>query len=205
MKKVIGIIDYKAGNGPSVLSAVTHLGYRAELVNRPERLLEMSHIIMPGVGSAGATMESLKELGLTEAIKNAVLENKVPFLGVCVGMQILFDYSEEEDTDCLGFLPGRVVRFDRKKVRVPQMGWNKVRFFADAGYKAADDYFYFVNSYYAVPDNKDHIWGIAEYDGPFAAAVCKDNIFGTQFHIEKSGEAGLKLLNGFLSMERRGF
>lgn len=200
---MIGIIDYKAGNGPSVLSAVTHLGYKAELVSQPERLLKMTHIIMPGVGSAGATMESLRELGLIETIKTAVLENKVPFLGVCVGMQILFEHSEEDDAGCLGFLPGQVVSFDRKKVRVPQMGWNEVRFLKNAGYSASDDYFYFVNSYYAVPKDKSHIWGIADYGGPFAAAVCKENIFGTQFHIEKSGEAGLKLLKGFLSIEGR--
>lgn len=198
---MIGIIDYKAGNGPSVLSAVTHLGYKAELISRPERLSELSHIIIPGVGSAGATMESLKELGLIEAIKRTVLEEGVPFLGVCVGMQILFDYSEEEDTHCLGFLPGRVVSFDRQRVRVPQMGWNKVCFTKNVGYEASDDYFYFVNSYYALPKNESHIWGIAEYDGQFTAAVCKDKIYGTQFHIEKSGEAGLKLLKGFLSIE----
>lgn len=200
---LIGIVDYNAGNGPSVLSAVTHLGYKAELVNNPERLLEMTHIIIPGVGSAGATMKSLKELGLLEAIKKAVLKEKIPFLGVCVGMQILFDHSEEEDTECLGFLPGHVVRFDNSKVRVPQMGWNKVCFNRNVGYKAEDDYFYFVNSYYAVPKDESHIWGIAEYDGLFTAAVCKDNIFGTQFHIEKSGEAGLELLKGFLSIEGR--
>lgn len=202
---MIGIIDYKAGNAPSVLSVVTHLGYKAELVNRPERLLEMSHIIMPGVGSAGATMNSLRELKLIDAIKEAVIGNKAAFLGVCVGMQILFDYSEEEDTQCFGFLPGRVVSFNRNKVRVPQMGWNEVKFIKDAGFKATDDYFYFVNSYYAIPENKSHIWGLAEYDGQFTAAVCKDNILGTQFHIEKSGEAGLELLNGFLSTERRRF
>jgi len=198
---LIGIIDYKAGNGPSVLSAVAHLGYKAELVNTPERVLQMTHIIMPGVGSAGATMESLKELGLIDAIKTAVLENKVPFLGVCVGMQILFDHSEEDDADCLGFLPGQVVKFDREKVRVPQMGWNKVTFSENMGYKAEDDYFYFVNSYYVVPEDKSHIWGTADYGGLFTAAICKGNIYGTQFHIEKSAKAGLTLLNGFLSLE----
>lgn len=199
---MIGIIDYKAGNAPSVLSAVTHLGYSAELVNQPERLSEMTHIIMPGVGSAGATMSSLKELGLVDSLNVAVLENKALFLGVCVGMQILFDYSEEEDTKCLGFLPGNVLSFNRKRVRVPQMGWNEVHFSKGVAYNAEDDYFYFVNSYYAVPENDCHIWGIAEYDGQFTAAVCKDNIFGTQFHIEKSGEAGLELLKAFLASER---
>lgn len=199
---MIGIIDYKAGNAPSVLSAVTHLGYSAELVSQAERLSEMTHIIMPGVGSAGATMSSLQELGLVDALNVAVLENKALFLGVCVGMQILFDYSEEEDTKCLGFLPGRVVSFNRKRVRVPQMGWNEVHFSKGVAYNAEDDYFYFVNSYYALPKNDCHIWGVAEYDGQFTAAVCKDNIFGTQFHIEKSGEAGLGLLKAFLAKER---
>lgn len=200
---MIGIIDYKAGNAPSVLSAVTHLGYKAELVNNPKKLLEMTHIIMPGVGSAGATMRSLKELGLIDALKMTVTENKALFLGVCVGMQILFDYSEEEDVKCLGFLPGQVVSFKRQRVRVPQMGWNEVRFSKGIAYSTKNDYFYFVNSYYAMPKNNSHIWGMAEYDGPFTAAVCKDNIYGTQFHIEKSGEAGLELLQGFLSTERR--
>lgn len=199
---MIGIIDYKAGNAPSVLSAVTHLGYSAELVSQADRLLEMTHIIMPGVGSAGATMKSLQELGLIDALKMAVLENKSLFLGVCVGMQILFDYSEEEDTKCLGFLPGNVLSFNPKRVRVPQMGWNEVHFSKGVAYNAEDDYFYFVNSYYAVPENDCHIWGIAKYDGQFTAAVCKDNIFGTQFHIEKSGEAGLELLKAFLASER---
>lgn len=106
---MIGIIDYKAGNAPSVLSAVTHLGYEAELVSRPDRLMEMTHIIMPGVGSAGATMSSLRELDLIDVLREVILESKAMFLGVCVGMQILFEYSEEDDTVCLGLLPGQVV------------------------------------------------------------------------------------------------
>lgn len=199
---MIGIIDYKAGNAPSVLSAVTHLGYEAELVSRPDRLMEMTHIIMPGVGSAGATMSSLRELDLIDVLREVILESKAIFLGVCVGMQILFEYSEEDDTVCLGLLPGQVVSFNRQRVRVPQMGWNKVHFIKDLSHRTEDDYFYFVNSFYAVPENDSHIWGIAENDGPFTAAVYKDNIFGTQFHIEKSGEAGLELLNAFLTLER---
>ena len=201
---MIGIIDYKAGNAPSVLSAVSHLGHRAELVSRLEELSDKTHIILPGVGSAGATMKSLCDLGFTHALRQIVLTEKRLFLGVCVGMQILFEHSEEEDADCLGFLPGEVKSFNRSKVRVPQMGWNEVRFKKDTACTAGDDYFYFVNSYFAVPKNEEDIWGIAEYDRPFTAAVNRDNIYGTQFHIEKSGEAGLKLLNSFLAAEGGG-
>lgn len=195
---VIKIIDYKAGNAPSVMHAISHLGYKAEFARNPEALEDATHIILPGVGSARATMDSLHELGLIDALNEAVIQEKVPFLGICVGVQILFDHSEEEDTACLGWLQGRVVKFDSKKVRVPQMGWNKVNFVQKAQCQADDDFFYFVNSYYAKPENESDIWGTAEYNDTFTAAVCKENIFGTQFHIEKSGEAGLRLLDRFL-------
>jgi len=195
---MIRIIDYKAGNAPSVLHAVAHLGYAAEFARHPDDLGGASHIIFPGVGSAKATMESLYGMGLISPLERAVLRNKVLFLGVCVGMQILFEHSEEENTDCLGWLEGRVVKYDAKKVRVPQMGWNKVSFIKNTTCAAENDYFYFVNSYCAKPGKKPDIWGTADFGGTFAAAVCKGNIFGTQFHIEKSGKAGLKLLDSFL-------
>jgi glutamine amidotransferase len=118
-------------------------------------------------------------------------------------MQILFTHSQEEDADCLGWLEGKVVKFDAQCVRVPQMGWNEVRFTPEreAPESTLDGYFYFVNSYYAVPGDEGDIWGRADYGGLFAAAVRRENIFGTQFHAEKSGKAGLALLNGFLSQE----
>jgi glutamine amidotransferase len=159
---------------------------------------------LPGVGSAGATMQSLRDLGILSFLEETVLQRKTLFLGVCVGMQILFEHSQEEDADCLGWLRGEVVKFDSSKVRVPQMGWNEVQFDIHKPIKAKTDYFYFVNSYYARPAGESAVWGIAEYDGPFVAAVCKDNIYGTQFHIEKSGEAGLALLKAFLSLEKGG-
>jgi len=187
----IKIIDYKAGNAPSVLQAVTHIGYKASLARKPEDLLEATHIILPGVGSAKATMESLHELDLLEALEDAVLNKKVKFLGICVGLQVLFEHSEEEDTTCLGWLKGKVVRFNPTEVRVPQMGWNQVNFV-----DGKKDYFYFVNSYYAKTDCD--IWGTSDYGGQFTAAVCRDNIYATQFHVEKSGEAGLALLTSFL-------
>ena len=197
---MITIIDYKAGNAPSVYHAVTHLGYGAVLASRPEQIAEASHIILPGVGSAKATMESLAEMDLLLALEETVMRKKILFLGICVGLQILFEHSEEENADCLGWLPGQVVKFDASKVRVPQMGWNQARFVKNVFGCARDDFFYFVNSFYAKPENEDDLWGIAEYDVPFAAAVCRNNIYATQFHIEKSGEAGLKLLDGFLSL-----
>ena len=198
---MIKIIDYKAGNAPSVLHAVERLGYGASLVRSPQDLTNATHIILPGVGSAKATMESLSETDLLTALKDEVLRKKTLFLGICVGMQILFDHSEEENADCLGWLKGRVVKFDISRVRVPQMGWNQVRFVKNADCNARDDFFYFVNSYYAVPEDISDLWGTADYNDPFAAAVCKDNIYATQFHIEKSGEAGLELLNNFLSLK----
>jgi len=198
---MIKIIDYKAGNAPSVWNAVTHLGYEADFARSPHDLTDAAHIILPGVGSAKATMESLREMDLTLALEEAVLRRKVLFLGICVGMQVLFEHSEEEDTECFGWLRGRVIKFDAEKVRVPQMGWNRVSFVKNASCGARDDFFYFVNSYYVNPMNEPDLWGMAEYDGSFAAAVCSENIYGTQFHVEKSGEAGLELLNAFLGLK----
>jgi len=202
---MIKIIDYKAGNANSVMNAVRHLGYNAEFARAPQDLANATHIILPGVGSAGATMASLREMDITGVLEDAVLRKKLSFLGICVGMQILFEHSGEEDTDCLGWLAGRVVRFDKDAVRVPQMGWNEVRFVKDTPCNARDGFFYFVNSYYAKPDDKTDIWGVADYGGEFTAAVCRGNIYGTQFHIEKSGEAGLALLNEFLSNPKSSF
>ena len=201
---MIKIIDYKAGNAPSVMHAVTHLGYKADFVRHPQDIKGAAHIILPGVGSARATMESLREMGLIEMLEEAVLQEKAFFLGICVGMQILFEHSEEENTDCLGWLKGRVIRFDASKVRVPQMGWNQVNLAESPVCGAYSDYFYFVNSYYVCPENQSDVWGTADYNDPFTAAVCRDNIYATQFHAEKSGEAGLALLDGFLRLGNGG-
>lgn len=201
---MITIIDYKAGNAPSVLHAVSHLGYKAALARHSEDLADATHIILPGVGSARETMESLGEMNLLNVMEDAVLRRKVLFLGICVGMQILFEHSEENNSDCLGWLKGRVVKFESSKVRVPQMGWNQVRFIKKAPFKTEDDLFYFVNSYYAKPEDDSDLWGVADYNSSFAAAIYRKNIYGTQFHIEKSGEAGLALLNNFLSQKNGG-
>ena len=198
MNMSIKIIDYKAGNAPSVLHAITHLGYEAAYVRCPQEIAEATHIILPGVGSAKATMDSLRELKLINALEESVLRKKNLFLGICVGMQILFEHSEEEDTDCLGWLKGQVVKFDGSRVRVPQMGWNQVRFVKDVPDEVQNQFFYFVNSYYAKPEEESDLWGTADYHGQFAAAVCRNNIYAAQFHVEKSGKAGLALLKNFL-------
>lgn len=197
---MIKIIDYKAGNAPSVMHAVRHLGFPAAFVCGSEDMVGASHIILPGVGSAKATLASLSELDLLRPLEEAVMERRVPFLGICVGMQILFSHSEEDDTPCLGWLPGSVRRFDSNTVRVPQMGWNRTRFLRETPVcPRRKDYFYFVNSYYAQPADETDLWAAADYGGDFAAAVQRGNIYATQFHIEKSGEAGLALLRGFLT------
>jgi imidazole glycerol-phosphate synthase subunit HisH len=197
----IAIIDYKAGNAPSVMHAVSRLKHEAVFARAPKDISGATHIILPGVGSAGATMQSLREMGMIPAIEEAVLRGKTPFLGICVGLQVLFDHSDEDDVDCLGWLSGRVVKFDGSKVRVPQMGWNQVKFTQQTPVKTQEDCFYFVNSYHAKPKDESVLWGSADYNGAFTAAVRKDNIYATQFHAEKSGEAGLALLNGFLNLK----
>jgi glutamine amidotransferase len=186
------------------MHAVTHLGYKAAFAHSPQDLADATHILLPGVGSAKATMESLAELDLLNTMEDAVLKKKVLFLGICVGLQLLFAHSEEGDTSCLGWLKGAVVKFDAAKVRVPQMGWNEVSFVHNPLGVERGGFFYFVNSYYAKPLEPSDLWGAADYNGQFAAAVCRDNIYATQFHIEKSGEAGLALLNGFLGLKERG-
>jgi glutamine amidotransferase len=201
VKTMIKIIDYKAGNAPSVLNAVAHLGFEAAYARQPQDITEATHIILPGVGSAKATMDSLRQMELLHVLEDAVLRKKVLFLGICVGMQILFEHSKEENAECLGWLKGRVFKFDVSQVRVPQMGWNQVQFRNTVLCDARADFFYFVNSYYAKPENDSDLWGTADYNGPFAAAVCRANIYATQFHVEKSGTAGLALLNGFLNMK----
>lgn len=200
---MIRIIDYKAGNAPSVMHAVKHLGYKAEYARDAKDFSDATHIILPGVGSAKATMDSLKSMNLPIKLEKMILKKKIPFLGICVGMQILFDYSEEEATGCLGWIKGKVVKYDTGKVRVPQMGWNQVRFTKDTPIDAQrDGHFYFVNSYHVVPEDASDIWAVSDYEGDFVAGIRRENIYGTQFHIEKSGEVGLSLLKGFLGLER---
>jgi len=199
---MIGVIDYKAGNSPSVLNALNKLGADAKLVCSKEEICSCSGIILPGVGSADATMSSLREMDLIGVLQERVMVGKIPFLGICIGLQVLFEYSEEGNTRCLGWLPGKVVRFDDSLVRVPQIGWNRVAFRRESpllnGMK--EGYFYFVNSYYAIPEDKSVVIGTANYGADFCSVVESSNIYASQCHLEKSGRTGLKLLRNFAAL-----
>ena len=197
---MIAVIDYDAGNAPSVMAALDHVGEVGELVSSASGLEKASSIILPGVGSAGATMASLSELGLVEPLL-ARMKAGTPFLGICVGLQILFEHSEEGDVDCLGWFPGQVRRFS-DKLRVPQIGWNAVRRTREHPLLSgldSENYFYFVNSYYVAPE-PSLVLGEATYDVDFAAMVSRDNVHATQFHAEKSGPVGLTILKNFAKL-----
>lgn len=196
---MIAVVDYRAGNAPSVLYALEHLGIEARLVDRAGDLAAAERIILPGVGAARATIDSLVEQDLVAALTDRVQGDGVPFLGICIGLQVLFDHSEEGDTDALGWVPGRVRRFPDTG-RVPQIGWNRVRFTRDHPLVVdlpEEGHFYFVNSYYCVPDDPADALGITDYTVEFCSVVARDNVVATQFHAEKSGPLGLSLLRTF--------
>jgi glutamine amidotransferase len=202
---MIAIVDYRAGNLTSVKRALEHLGHRGcEITNDPDKIRAAERVILPGVGAAGATMENLRALGLAEVLARDVAAAGKPFLGICIGIQVLFDRSEEDSAACLGIVPGEVRRYpnsmDGRPLKVPQIGWNRVRqvrqhpIFAGVPDGA---HFYFVNSYYPVPSEPSMAIAECEYGVPFVAAIARDNVIATQFHLEKSGAAGLKLLDNF--------
>ena len=198
---MIAVVDYRAGNAPSVLFALEHLGIPARLVDRPDDVATAERIILPGVGAARATIDSLVEQDLVDALAERVNGDGVPFLGICIGLQVLFDHSEEGDTPGLGWVPGTVRRFPDSQ-RVPQIGWNAVRFTRPHPVTdglPSEGHFYFVNSYYCAPTDPADALGLTEYSVEFCSVVARDNVIATQFHAEKSGELGLRLLSAFSS------
>ena len=200
---MIGVIDYRAGNAPSVGYALRHLGLEHRLVGTRDELRAADRLVLPGVGAAKATLDSLFEADLVDALHERVLADRVPFLGICIGLQVLFDHSEEGDTDCLGWVPGTVRRFPDTG-RVPQIGWNAVRFTREHAVTRAlpsGGHFYFVNSYYCVPAAPGDALGVTEYTTEFCSVVAHENILATQFHAEKSGALGLALLTAFAAWE----
>ncbi len=199
------VIDYRTGNSQSVAYALAALGMDHQVARSPDEVGDITHIILPGVGAAGTTMRYLAQGGWLDWLHTRVIEQRTPFLGVCVGLQVIFESSDEQDATCLGWFQGHVRAFDRAKVRVPHMGWNLVTPVGDHQFVAGlrgDSYFYFVNSYFAVPTDDPILAGTADYNGPFAAIVARANIMATQFHIEKSGPVGLSLLRRFASLSR---
>jgi len=206
----IAIIDYGAGNLTSVRLALEALGIAGEITSEPERVRCAERVIFPGVGAAGAAMRRLRDSGLAEAIRD-VVRRGTPFLGICLGTQILFDCSEEDGgTVCLGLAPGRVRRFRprNRTDKVPQMGWNSVRqarrHVLFDGIEDGSE-FYFVHSYYPEPADAAWIIGETEYAGvEFAAAIGRGHVAATQFHPEKSGRVGLRLLENFCRWQPAG-
>ncbi|MDP6374270.1 MAG: imidazole glycerol phosphate synthase subunit HisH [Pseudomonadales bacterium] len=201
------IIDYDAGNLRSVQRACAEVGLVAEISNDPARVRDAERIIFPGVGAAGAAMRSLTANGLDESLKDVIASGR-PVLGICLGCQISFDYSEENDTNTLGILSGKVVRFDfdKPELKVPHMGWNEVRPVKAhpllAGIETGDE-FYFVHGYYPEPADERDVYAISDYEHDFACAVGRGNYFATQFHPEKSGRVGLRLLRAFSAWDGR--
>lgn len=199
MSLSIAVIDYGAGNLRSIRRALEAAGADAIVTSEPSVVRRADAVVFPGVGAAGASMERLHGLGLVGTIHEVVEENR-PFLGICLGMQLLFEHQEEGDTRGLGILRGRV-RSLVGDVKVPQIGWNRVRWLQDAaGYRAGqDEDFYFVHSYVIEPDDPADIIAVTSYGGVFPSIVRHGHVWGTQFHPEKSGPAGLRLVAGWVA------
>jgi len=201
MTDPVFIVDYDAGNLKSVQRACAEVGVRAVISSDPVRLLEAERVIFPGVGAAGSAIRSLRATGLDTALKSAIGAGK-PVLGICLGLQISMDHSEEQDTRTLGIVPGAVrrFRFDRPDLKIPHMGWNEVRPVQPhpllEGIEPGDE-FYFVHGYYPAPARTEHTFALTDYETEFASAVGLGSYFATQFHPEKSGRVGLRLLEKF--------
>lgn len=207
----VAVVDYGMGNLRSVTQAVLHAaqGSGVEVVwaRRPEEVMAAARVVLPGQGAMRDCMRELHQSGMHPAVMHAAAHK--PLMGVCVGMQMLLDRSEEGATESLGLIPGEVVRFqlegqrqsDGSRYKVPQIGWNRVRQSRPHPVWAGvpdGSWFYFVHSYYARPSDARHTVGEADYGGFFTAAVARDNIFATQFHPEKSADSGLALYRNFL-------
>lgn len=201
----VAIVKYNAGNIQSVLFALERLGVSAKVTDDADALASADKVIFPGVGAARSAMDSLKEKGLDAVIKNL----KQPVLGICVGMQLLFEHSEENDTECLGIIPARVRLFSPfssrrgpggEALKVPQIGWNNLHTLKTNLFKDIPEqsYVYYVHSYYA--EMNQYCIGTSDYGIEYCGAVQKDNFYGVQFHTEKSALVGEKILKNFLEL-----
>jgi glutamine amidotransferase len=209
---VIAIIDYDAGNLTSVRRALSHLGHDSVITNDPEQILAAERVIFPGVGAAGKAMLDLKRLNMDKALLDALQDGK-PILGICLGTQIVLDRSEENDTPCIGLIKGEARRFpdtlteeQGRALKVPHMGWNGVILKRNhvlfRGIEPHSE-FYFVHSYYPSPEDPENVLGETLYGLSFASVLSSGNLVAVQFHPEKSGKPGLRLLANFCSWEGR--
>ena len=195
----IVVIDYDSGNLRSVARAVEKAGVVPCVTSDPARVASADAVVLPGVGSGPAAMSALRSRGLVQPLLEYIASGR-PFLGVCLGLQLLLDATDEGDADCIGLVPGRVRRLP-EGLKVPHMGWNTVHFQSDHPLWAGipqDSHFYFVHSYYADPTHRDHVAGLTDYGVEFCSIYARDNVVATQFHPEKSGENGLRIYANFV-------
>ena len=192
----VAIVKYNAGNTASVVNALRRLGVEPIISDDAETLRSADKVIFPGVGEASTAMAYLRERGLDEVVRSLTR----PVLGVCLGMQLLCEYSEENETECLGLLPYRVRRFEVNGLKVPHMGWNSIADFRGPLFAGVPEgsHVYFVHGYYVGAG--EHTTAVCDYGGPFSAAVSHENFHAVQFHTEKSGTAGERILENFLKI-----
>lgn len=203
----VALLDYGAGNIRSVAKALERSGLRVDVTDSPAAVSAADGVVLPGAGAFADAMATLRSRGLDDAVKRAVQDGR-PYLGLCVGIQVLFEEGEEHGvTPGIGLLGGRVERFPEKdaegaRLRVPQIGWNEVRFQGEHPMLAQlpeRDHYYFVHSYRPVPTDSGVVAGVCDYGGNFAAAVANQSVFAVQFHPEKSQHAGKRLLDAYRS------
>ena len=204
---MIAIIDYGMGNLRSVEKALQSLGADCAILSRPRTLDRYTGVILPGLGAFGDAMVNLRREGWVEWIRETV-ETRIPFLGICLGLQLLFSWSEEGDgAEGLGIVPGKVIKFPPAVGIIPHMGWNQLKIASDTPLFSGidrDSYVYFVHSYYVVPDRAEVIAATTDYGVDFVSAIVEDNIYGLQFHPEKSQAVGLQILHNYIEIIRRG-
>jgi imidazole glycerol-phosphate synthase subunit HisH len=196
---MIAIIDYRAGNLRSVERALRYLGLECAITSNLDQIRTAERVIFPGVGAAGKAMETIASLGLDEVIRD-VVGRGTPFLGICLGTQIILEESEEDEARCLGIIPGKARRFPETGLKIPHMGWNTLQecgphpIFEGVGASAQ---FYFVHSYYPDPEGPGLSMARTSYGVEFASVIARGNVVATQFHPEKSGQPGLRMLKNF--------
>ncbi len=201
----VGIVDYGRGNIRSVENAFLAIGANVSLITTPEALNNITHLVVPGQGEFGDCAANLQKQGMFEPIQQWAAQDK-PYLGICVGYQLIFDSGEESpDADGLGIIPGTVKKFPDLGLKIPHMGWNSLTL-KDTDHPIwkglpEDPFFYFVHSYYPEPSSEEHVSASCDYALPFAAAVTRGKLIATQFHPEKSQHNGLQLLRNFVAIE----